>query len=224
MAQVPGGQGAHGAGEFGVDGLLGQRAQPAYEGGGLRGLGIGGRMVEEGLEDMLGGEVQEAGGDVLDLAAQFPQMTGDRQEGDAGGVEFGGDGEFLRAGDEELVVLAGDALQDAQFDGLGDRFLVGGAPEGGVQVRSADAGRLLIGPRPVDLGDQAQYPAQVEARVPGREEFLDAGEGVTTVEQIGDLAQPGQMGLAVDVGPATAFRAGSSPGPDRRGSCGPWRR
>lgn len=165
-------------------------------------------MVQELLEDMLGGEVQEAGGDVLDLAAHLPQMTGDRRQRDTGGVQFGGDGEFLRAGDEELVVPAGDAFQDAQFHGLGERRLIGAAPEGGVQLGAADAGRLLVGPRPVDLGDQAQDPAEVTARVPGLEEFLDAGEGVAAVEQIGDLAQPGQMGIAVDIGPAAAFRAG----------------
>lgn len=79
MAEVAGGQGAHGTGEFGVDGLLGKRAQSPYESGGLRGLGIGGRVVQERLEDMLGGEVQEARGDVLHLAAQLPQMTRDRQ-------------------------------------------------------------------------------------------------------------------------------------------------
>lgn len=148
---------------------------------------------------------------MLDLGPYLPQMAGDRQKRDAGGVQFGGDGEFLRAGDEERVVLAGDPFQDAELDGLGDRLLVGGAPEGGVQVRAADTGRLLVGPRPVDLGDQAQDPAEVESCVPGLEEFLDAGEGVSAVEQIGDLAQPGQMGVAVDICPAPALRAGSSP-------------
>lgn len=127
-------------------------------------------------------------------------------------MQFGGAGELLRAGHEELVVLAGDALQDAQFDGLGDHRLVGGATlEGGVRLGTADTGRHLVTPRPVDLGDQAQDPAEVEAGVPGSQEFLDAGEGVATVEEIGDLAKPGQVGGAVDIGPPAALRAGEQP-------------
>lgn len=81
-------------------------------------------------------------------------------------MQFGGYGELLRAGHEELVLSAGDTLQDTQLDGLGDRCLVGGAPESGVQVGTADTGRLLVGPGSVDLGDQAQDPAEVEGRRP----------------------------------------------------------
>lgn len=126
-------------------------------------------------------------------------------------MQFGGDREFLRAGHQELVVAVGEAFQDAQLDGLGDRRFVGGAPEGRVQVGAADAGRLLVGPGAVDLGDQPQYAAEVEAGVPRLEEFLDAGEGVAAVEQIGDLAQPREMGVAVDVRAAAAFGAGEQP-------------
>ena len=205
VAQVAGSQSAHGAGEFGIHGLLGQGAQPAYEGGCLHRLGFGRGVVQERLEHVLGGEVQETGRDVFHLPPHLAQMAGDRLQRDACRMQFGGDGEFLRAGDVELVVTVRDAFQDAQGDGLGHGGIVGSAAEGGVQVGAADPGRLLVGPRPVDLGDQTEDAAEIATGVPGLQQFLDAGKGVAAVEQIGDLAQAGQMGVAVDVGPATAF-------------------
>lgn len=150
---------------------------------------------------------------MLDLRAHLPQMGGDGGERDARGVQFGGDGQLPRAGHRVHVGAARYGLQDAQFDGLGEcRFVeprpVRCAAERVVQLLDADTGRLLLAPGPVDLGGQPENPAEVPSGIPGFQEFLDAGEGVAAFQQVGDLPQSREVGVAVDVGAAPALRAG----------------
>ena len=91
-------------------------------------------------------------------------------------------------------------------------------------ARRGDPGGLLVGPRAADLGDQSEHPAETAAGVPRLQEFLDGGQGVAAVEEVGDLAQPRQMGVAVDIGRPRRSGRAAGRGPGRRGSYGPWRR
>ncbi len=226
------GQRPHGPGEFDVHGLLGERTQTPDEPGSLLGLLLRRRVTEIPVEDVLGGELQEPLRDVFDLAAQLPQMPRDSRQGYACRVQLGGDGQLLGAGDEEFVgggptplplppaprlpclplpplrsrPRSWDGLQDAEFDRVGDGLVVGNPAERLDQLCPADAGGALVGPRPIDLADQAEDSAEARAGVPGLQQLLDAGERVSAVQQLGDLPQPGQMLGAVHVGPSAAFR------------------
>lgn len=213
LPQVSYGQCPHCAREFGVHGLLCKGPQPSDEGGRFGGVRVGRlvRSFQVTREDVLGGELKETGRDVLDLPPQLPQVAGDRGKRDPGRVQLGGHGKFLGARHEEEAVVAGYRLQYAELHRLGDRGLVGGAAEAGVQLGAGDPDGLLVGPRAVDLGDKTEDAAEATAGVVGLQELLDGGQAVAAVEEIGDLAQPDEVGVGVDVGPAAALGAGSSP-------------
>lgn len=157
--QMPGGERPHCARQFRVHGLLGERAQSAHHGGGLGRVRVGRRaMAEIAGEDVLGGELQEARGDLLDLAAKFPQMTGDRSERHARRVQLHGHRELLGARYQELVVPARDGFQHAEVHRLGDRLVVRGAAELEVQLVPGDPLGLFVRPGAVHLGDEPEHP------------------------------------------------------------------
>lgn len=79
LTKVPVGEQPHGTGQFGVHRLLRERAQPSHERGSLGRVRVGRLMLPQiAREDVLRRELQEAGGNMLDLPPQLPQMARDR--------------------------------------------------------------------------------------------------------------------------------------------------
>ena len=135
-------------------------------------------------------------------------MTGDRRQWYTGGVQLGRHGQLLRARHEEQVLVMGNRYQHTQVDGVRHRRLVGSAAaEPFDQLGTRYPYGLLVGPRSLDLRGQAEDPAEAAARVPGLQKLLDGGEGVAAVEEVGDLAQPRQVRVAVHVGAAAPLGA-----------------
>lgn len=126
--------------------------------------------------------------------------------GTPSGVQLDCYGQLLRARDQELVIPPRYAFEHAEVHRLGDRLVVRIAAEPGVQLGPGDPVGLLVRPGAVHLGDEPEHPAQAATRVPCLQEFLDAGQGVAAIQQIGDLPEPGEVGVAVHVGPAAPFR------------------
>lgn len=175
-------------------------------------VGVGrGAVAEISGEDMLRRELQEPGGYLLDLTPKFPQMNGYCAQRYARGIQLHGHRQLLRTGHQELVVATRDWFEYSQFHRFGDRFVVGASAELHFQFRAGDAVGPLVRPWPVYLGHEPENTAESASCVPGLQQLLDAGQGVTAVQQVGDLPEPGQMGVAVHVGPAPPFRGRQQP-------------
>ena len=188
---------------------------------------VGGRCAEVAREDVLGGELQETGGDVLDLSPQLPQMTGDRGQRYPGRVQLGCHGQLLGARHEE-VVRPSPGIRSSTPElappppppprpGVPPNRSSSSARE----IRTASSS--VHGPS--TSATRPSTPPSPRPGVPGLQQLLDGGQGVAAVEEVGDLAQPGQMRVARTRWPGRGARGcGAVRGPGRRGSCGPWRR
>ncbi|MET4640897.1 hypothetical protein ABID95_000597 [Streptomyces atratus] len=156
---------------------------------------------------------------MLDLTAKLPQMTGDCGQRYTGSVQLDSDRELLWTRHQKFVGPARDRLEHPELDRLGDRLVVLRTAESPVQLVPGDPVGLFVRPGPMHLGDEPEHPAEAAARVPRLQQFLDAGQRVTAVQQVGDLPEPGKMRVPVHIGPAAPLRCRQqSPvlvGPDR---------